>query len=83
MQTARVEYTLLFEDDTTQKLSIGPYDPQLMTNANIATIKSNVKNFLNNGLTSDTSKLLVSKYGNKWAGFNKVQVILEDTTVYF
>jgi len=83
METSRIEYTLLFEDDTTQKFTVGPYDPNIMTNANIATIKSNIRTFLNSGLNSDTSKLLVSKYGNKWAGFNKVQVIAEDTTVYF
>lgn len=83
METARIEYTLLFEDDTTQKFNVGPYDPSIMTTPNIATIKNNIKTFLNSGLTSDTSKLLVSKYGNKWAGFNKVQIIVEDTTVYF
>lgn len=83
-KSARIEYTLLYEDDTTQKLSVGPYNYNyLMQNSNIATIKTNIQTFLNDSFDSDVSRAAVSKYGANWAGFSKVQIIGEDQTVYF
>lgn len=83
-RSANIEYTLLFEDDTTQKLTVGPYDPDYMEQtSNIRAIKSNIKSFLDTGLDSDVKKTVVSKYGADWAGFNKVQIIISSRDILF
>lgn len=79
-----IEYTLLFEDDTTQKISVGPYDGNLILSEEFTDgLKSNIINFVTNNFDSDTARSAVSKYGANWAGFSKVQAIYEDKTVLF
>lgn len=81
--TGTLEYTLLFEDDTTQKISIGPYDGDKMSTDVLATTKANIKDFLNNNFTSDVSRALVSKYGANWADISAARLSLVQKTVLF
>lgn len=83
MYSGTVEYTLLFEDDTTQKLSVGPYNGDDLTEVKVEGLKTNIKNFLNNNFTSDVSRALVSKYGANWADISAAKITLTQKTVLF
>lgn len=78
MATTDVRYTLGFEDDTQQDVTIGPFDPSKITGA----VKTKTITF-NNNFTSDTANLLLSKYGNKWRGIDRLRVITTEVTTYF
>ena len=79
--TTAVDFNLLFEDDTTKTLSIGPLDP---TNAatTLSSLKAKIMAF-EAGFNSDTAKLMTSKYGNDWAGFESVKIITTTKNIIF
>lgn len=78
----KIEYTLLFSDDTTQKLTIGTYDGELFNSSFLTGIKNNVKAF-NAGIDSDTSAIALSKYGGSWVGISKAKAIVTETNIIF
>lgn len=77
-----VKYTLGFSDDTTQDVTIGPFDTATFNTDVGQTLKSRVMEF-NANFTSDTARMAVSKYGNPWTGIVKVQIIQTNKTVYY
>lgn len=79
-RTTQVEFNLLYEDDTTSKINVGPIAPNA---ASLTSLKSNLINFLNNEFNSETAKLTVSKYGNDWAGFESVKLVMTDKNILF
>lgn len=80
---AKIEYTMLFEDDTTQKISIGNYNGNdYLSDATLYALKNNIKNF-NGNFGSDTALLAISKYGANWSGISAARVIVTDKTVLF
>lgn len=79
--TTTVNFNLLFEDDTTKTLSLGPLDPD-NAEETLASLKNKIIAF-ENDFNSDTANLMISKYGNEWAGFESVKIVTTDKTVIF
>lgn len=76
--TSEVIYTLGFADDTTKKVTVGPF-----ASGHVSTeIKSRVIDF-NNNFTTDTGKTILSKYGNQWTGIKAVQLVTTLKTTLF
>lgn len=76
--TEEVIYTLGFADDTTKKVSVGPFAAGHVSNA----IKSRVMDF-NSNFTTDTGRTILSKYGNQWTGITAVQLVTTAKTTFF
>lgn len=80
---AKIEYTMLFDDDTSQKVSIGNYHGEdYLLSATTDTVRNNIKNF-NNNFNSDTAKLALSKYGALWNGISAARITITEKTVLF
>lgn len=77
--TATVNFNLIFEDDTTKTLSFGPINPSAVS---LNYLKAYVQQF-EYTFTSDTAKLMTSKYGNDWAGFESVKIVTTDKKIIF
>ena len=78
--TTNVEFKLLYEDDTTSTINIGPISNE--GGESILTMKSKIIAFMDN-FNSDTALLSLSQYGNKWAGFDSVKIVTTDKNVIF
>lgn len=76
--TAEVIYTLGFADDTTKKVTVGPFASGHVS----SDIKSRVMDF-NSNFTTDTGKTILSKYGNQWTGIKAVQLVTTVKTTFF
>ncbi len=82
MASIDVKYTLGFADDTYQDITIGPFNSATFNSDVGPTMKSKIMEF-NANFDSDTATRAVSKYGNKWVGITKAQIITTNITTYF
>lgn len=78
--TSTIDFTLLFEDDTTGTISLGPF---ASNNSGLYSLKTNLQDFINNQFTEEIKNSMVSKYGAKWVGFNRVRVTTSQITTIF
>jgi len=76
--THDVEYTLHFTDDTTQKITVGPF----ASVQSLAPLKSRIITF-NESFTSDTARLALSKYGAEWDKISRARIISTNTNVIY
>ena len=76
---AQAEFTLEYEDGTTSKITIGPFDT---TDRVMLNVKANVIAF-NESFGSDTAQLSLSKYGNVWSGISGAKLVNIDKTILF
>lgn len=79
MATTEVKYTAKFADDTTQDITIGTFATNY---SGLSSIKNNVIAF-NESFTTETGKLMTSKYGNDWVGISRARIITTNITTYF
>lgn len=74
-----VQFTLSYDDDTTQKVSMGPLDPSA---SGLSGIKANIMQF-NNNFDSSTARLSLSKYGALWNGISAASITTTNKVVLF
>lgn len=74
-----VQFTLSYDDDTTQKIAMGPLDPSA---SGLSGIKANIMQF-NDNFDSSTARLSLSKYGALWNGISAASIVTTDKVVLF
>ena len=78
----KIDFTNVFEDETTAKLSIDNIDPATMTPTAIENIRTTVQNF-NNSQGGALATKMKSKNGFNWIGIKAVTITTTDKTVIF
>lgn len=76
---SNVTFTLSYDDDTTQKITMGPL---AQTAESLFTLKANVMQF-NSNFDSSTARLSLSKYGALWNGISAVTITTTDKNILF
>lgn len=78
-EISQVQFTLTYEDDTNQKITMGPLSSSASA---LQELKANVMEF-NDTFTSDTARLSLSKYGALWRGITAVSITTTDKRILF
>lgn len=76
---SNVTFTLSYDDDTTQKITMGPL---AQTAESLFDLKANVMQF-NSNFDSSTARLSLSKYGALWNGISAVAITTTDKNILF
>lgn len=78
----KIDFTPVFEDETTAKITLDNIDPATMTPTAIENIRTTVQNFNNTQGGTLTTKMK-SKNGFNWIGIKAVTITTTDKTVIF
>lgn len=78
----KVDFTAVFEDETSAKITIDNIDPTTMTATQIENIRTQCLNF-NNAQGGELSGKMKSKNGFDWIGIKAVTITTTDKTVIF
>lgn len=79
---SKIDYTAVFEDETTAKITIDNIDPVTMTPTTVENIRTTVQNF-NNTQGGTLATKMKSSNGFNWIGIKAVTITTTDKTVIF
>ena len=79
---SKIDYTAVFEDETSAKITIDNIDPTTLTPTAIENVRTTCRNF-NNAQGGELSSKMKSKNGFNWIGIKAVMITTTDKTVIF
>lgn len=80
--TSKIEFTNLFADDSTLKISVDNIRPENLGNSQVETIKTRVQQF-NSEQGGELAPKMKSKNGFNWIGIKAVRIVTTDKTYIF
>ena len=78
----KIDFTAVFEDETSAKITIDNIDPATMTPTAVENVRSTCVAF-NNAQGGDLAGKMKSKNGFAWNGIKAVTITTTDKTVIF
>lgn len=79
---SRLEFTNVFADNDTAKITIDNIRPQNLDGTQIENIRARIIAF-NNANGGELATKMKSKNGFNWIGIKKVQIVTTDKTIIF
>lgn len=78
----KIDFTNVFDDETSAKLTIDNIDPATITPTTVENIRTQCRNF-NNAQGGALASKMSSKNGFAWVGIKAVTITTTDKTVVF